>query len=512
MKMKKYRPSFSCYFIAEEIENHQGIDILKNAGYSVRTFSTADNFLELIHEDPPHFICIHRLRLQEDVFKIQLKEIREALPETRIIWLGNETHINKIIQSCEEYLYQALSWPLLHPSQLLSALDHAAENIYYFYQNEQLLERLRTAELNLQGEINEEVGEEKRAEKASSEKEEDPYYSYADYQTTLFQQLSHGSSIEIFMKEIERVFSETDSKASYFKYISARKSLIGQFSVGTNDIDIKNIGLNLKKEDPAFRKSDIKNIESHSSFKQMMRDIFNTEKVHIFKLEVLGEVSGVLILWDVDSQSKEFEYIATGFQLLCRNCILVELDKRLHNNQVFDNISSAYNRNHFSQKLSEEISRARRTTLPVSFVLMSIDNFEEIKKQSIEEDIQLFLKSLIRIIQKHSRVNDLIGRISQNEFGLLLPHTASKGGAIKAERIRRMIESADFSQILPNVNNVTLSLSVSEYPSASKDADDLFQSADRALFESGESEKNRVVMVQPPDGFMADFVIEKPAY
>jgi diguanylate cyclase (GGDEF)-like protein len=110
-------------------------------------------------------------------------------------------------------------------------------------------------------------------------------------------------------------------------------------------------------------------------------------------------------------------------------------------------------------------------------------------------------------VRKTSRINDIVGRLSEDELGLVLPHTGGRGAAIKAERLRRMVESADFSKVLGRQRAVTVSVGVSKYPSFCHDADELYQSADNALFQVKEAGMNRVCLASVPDGFVADFEV-----
>ena len=502
MNIQKYRSSFTCHIVTDNGAGEGLARGVTQAGYQTAVSDSLESFLKSAVQDPPHFVLLMRESFESEAVKPELLKIHQTLPESEIILLVNEDRLSLAWEQVGRNVYTVVTFPIRHPLQVIKELDHAARNTYYKYQNEQLHEALKEVQ----------AGGQQQPATDSVVEAKDPFFSYADFQRSLFQQLSHGSSIEIFMKELHRIFEKQPGKAVYFKYVGARKTIIHQFSAGIQRDDISELGISFPKTDPGFRKSHIKEVETHPAFQEMLKSVFNVEKYHVLKLEVLGEVFGVLVLWDIEADSEEFSYVENSFNLLNRNCLAVELEKRLHTNQIFDPISMACNKHHFLQKMAEEIARARRTSLPVSFLLFSIDNMEDIARDCDREDFSLFLKSMVRIIQKHSRINDVIGRLGQDEFGLLLPHTASKGGAIKAERIRRMIESADFSQVLPSHPQVTLSLSVSEYPGVCKDADELFQSADRALYDLKQKELNKVVMVKAPEGFVADFVTPKPNY
>jgi diguanylate cyclase (GGDEF)-like protein len=172
-----------------------------------------------------------------------------------------------------------------------------------------------------------------------------------------------------------------------------------------------------------------------------------------------------------------------------------------------DPVTQVWNRQNFEVKLQEEMSRSRRTHLPVSMVIASVDEFKKIRQQNGQEVSDLLLRSVAGMIRRNSRVNDVVGRLSDSEIALLLPHTGSRGGAIKAERLRRMVEAADFTKLFGSAVPITISLGVSEYPSVCHDADELLRSADDALFQVKDIGSNKVCLAPVPEGFVADFEV-----
>src|SRR5690606_10409083 len=99
---------------------------------------------------------------------------------------------------------------------------------------------------------------------------------------------------------------------------------------------------------------------------------------------------------------------------------------------------------YFNDRLDEEVTRSRRTKMPVSLVYMDIDHFKKYNDQNGHPMGDQLLKMVATVLQKTSRKNDVVCRIGGEEFVLILPHTDSKGAAIKAEKLRRTIEATTF--------------------------------------------------------------------
>ena len=123
------------------------------------------------------------------------------------------------------------------------------------------------------------------------------------------------------------------------------------------------------------------------------------------------------------------------------------------------------------------------------------------------------LKMVAMILKKTARVSDIVARSGSDEVVLLLPHTNHQGAMIKAERIRRMIESTRFP-ILQGLQTepLTISCGVSEYPSFCNDAESLVRSADEALMQVKRSGGNKICLTKPSPGFQMDFTpLDVPA-
>jgi diguanylate cyclase (GGDEF)-like protein len=127
-----------------------------------------------------------------------------------------------------------------------------------------------------------------------------------------------------------------------------------------------------------------------------------------------------------------------------------------------------------------------------------------------QEEAQTVMRMVARIFEKHSRVNDILGRVGTDEFGLILPHTGKQGALVKVERLRRMIQAADFSKVLSTFPRITVAIGVSEYPGLVRDAEELQTSAEEALFHVRQM-GNKTCVARAPDGFTPDFVVPEKA-
>ncbi len=138
-------------------------------------------------------------------------------------------------------------------------------------------------------------------------------------------------------------------------------------------------------------------------------------------------------------------------------------------------------------RLGEEIDFARRHGLPVSVIMVDVDQFKKINDLHGHQAGDEVLCGLARILKEAVRHNDICARYGGEEFTVVLPETHLAGAQIVAENIRRRVEDSLFSaERIP----VTVSLGVAEFPLHANTADGLLRRADRALYEAKAAGRN----------------------
>lgn len=157
-----------------------------------------------------------------------------------------------------------------------------------------------------------------------------------------------------------------------------------------------------------------------------------------------------------------------------------------------DSLTAVLNRRALVERLECEISRARRYYSPLSVILLDIDGFKEVNDTQGHAVGDRVLTVVSDTLKGSLRKTDVLGRYGGDEFMVVLPATALEGAEGFAERIRRSVETARLA--LPGASpfKVTLSLGVTVFGEQDGDADSLIRRADRALYASKHSGRNRV--------------------
>ncbi len=158
---------------------------------------------------------------------------------------------------------------------------------------------------------------------------------------------------------------------------------------------------------------------------------------------------------------------------------------------MIDNLTGIYNRHKFEELFTLEAERARRFSLPLSLLLIDIDHFKSVNDTYGHDTGDDVLKQLVSIILEHIRKLDVFARWGGEEFLVLCPGTDLENIQILANKLRLVVENADF----PKVANLTISIGISSFVKTDSFSD-LFKRADKGLYVAKEHGRNQVRTIE----------------
>ena len=494
MRIEDWRSSFIIYLIASDVDRVEGaVEALRLSGYMVVTFTELTAAFSELTSNPPHFVI---LDASETKFRVAnaIAQVMEQLPESHVFLMTPIDQRERVIPLLEKGVYDLIYMPLVSQIELLKALDRAAERDYFMYKSESLAAPSALPEA-------EEVLTEAVARPAGSEISQ---AALSEFGRVLFEGRTTDESVKAFLRPASRLLN--GAPVLFFKWIPNRRVLLAAQAENLENFDLGGLGINFNELGPGFKASSLRQPMQVSALTDMVTEVFSTHDYFARPLDVLGELQGVFVFLHAPLPAEREALLADGLFLLSKSLGLLEAERRLHVSAVKDLATDVLNRAHFILRIQQEISRARRTQLPVSLLSISIDQYPDVAAALGQEEAQTLLRMAARIFEKCSRVNDVIGRTGADELGLLLPHTSKKGAMIKAERLRRLLRQADFSKVLSSFPQVTLSIGVSEYPTLVRDAEELLQSAEDVLYQV-RKQGNRTGVAPRPENFTPDFEV-----
>jgi two-component system cell cycle response regulator len=168
----------------------------------------------------------------------------------------------------------------------------------------------------------------------------------------------------------------------------------------------------------------------------------------------------------------------------------------LTNAASMDKLTGLYNRKYISEVLEVEFKRAKALHSNISVVLFDIDNFKKINDTYGHDCGDHVLTTLgAQVKASGLRERDLAGRYGGEEFIVVLTNSTSQQAADVAERIRKRIEQHEFVYDNQRIA-VTVSLGVATIRKEFHLGADIYKEADKALYESKKSGKNRVTVAK----------------
>ncbi len=205
-------------------------------------------------------------------------------------------------------------------------------------------------------------------------------------------------------------------------------------------------------------------------------------------------------IWDYISLCTPVEInlarISNALRFLNQHQRLKTASEHIQDATVNDQLTGLKNRQPFFDAAEIEQSKARRFKRPLSVLMMSVDEFNQINDtygHSYGDDA---LKQISKHLKQHSRLEDHLCRLSGKEFAICSTDTDLEGALQQAERIRDHIEKhpvlGDSGVKVP----VTVSIGVAQLTNSDYDISSLLNRASQFLKAAKHQGRNRVVAEQ----------------
>jgi diguanylate cyclase (GGDEF)-like protein len=159
-----------------------------------------------------------------------------------------------------------------------------------------------------------------------------------------------------------------------------------------------------------------------------------------------------------------------------------------------DRLTGLRNYDYFVESLRAETARVRRYGGCTTLVLLDLDRFKAYNDRHGHAAGNRLLAAVGRVIAREKRDADVAARFGGEEFALLVPGRGDDA-VVLAERIRRAIEDMPATRLHRHHPSevVTTSAGLATYPLDARDAEELIELADQALYSAKHAGRNRVV-------------------
>ena len=168
----------------------------------------------------------------------------------------------------------------------------------------------------------------------------------------------------------------------------------------------------------------------------------------------------------------------------------LQMEKLRHKAEK-DTLTGVYNRETMKQQLQSYLIENPKTVN--ALIMVDTDNFKQINDTHGHITGDLVLSEMAAGMKRNVRKDDLVGRIGGDEFTIFLKNISSATTAMdKAEELLAM-----FQQLFSNEKKpiaVTCSMGIAMYPRDGESFQELYECADKALYQAKQRGKNGCCM------------------
>jgi diguanylate cyclase (GGDEF)-like protein len=163
--------------------------------------------------------------------------------------------------------------------------------------------------------------------------------------------------------------------------------------------------------------------------------------------------------------------------------------RRMEQLAHFDPVTRIANRSLLTDRLAQEMERARRSGKGFALLLFDLDGFKHVNDRMGHAAGDRVLAAAAERARAVLRAQDTLGRQGGDEFLAILPETSEEGAMKVADKLRESL--ARPYPVDGGTANVSASIGVSLFPAHGTQSEPLLRAADVALYDAKRAGKNR---------------------
>jgi len=241
-----------------------------------------------------------------------------------------------------------------------------------------------------------------------------------------------------------------------------------------------------------------------NQLQSILRDLKGSVDRQTRRIETFGEST----IADIQAEKDPQEIISTirsSIKDMIREArseakIWEQRARMLEHTAMFDHLlTNIFNRGVFDSYLKKTTQLHREKKLPLSLLMIDVDDFKGINDKwghQVGDDV---LQALSKVIRSQAELHKgIVCRYGGEELAVIFENTAEKEALEQAETLRMLTESYDFiprkeTGEVSSPIHFTISVGVATLTDEDWQASDLIGASDRALYKAKSEGKNRAV-------------------
>ena len=164
-----------------------------------------------------------------------------------------------------------------------------------------------------------------------------------------------------------------------------------------------------------------------------------------------------------------------------------------------DPLTGLFNRRYLAESLGREIARSSRRKLPLTVLAFDLDHFKTFNDDYGHPAGDEVLMAFAKLLQSHSRGEDIACRQGGEEFVLIMPEMELSVAVRRAQDFMAGMSSISIVHEGRTLPPLTTSVGLAVFPLHGRRPDELLARADQALYEAKNRGRNQIVVAQGID-------------
>tara|TARA_B110001454_G_C12723326_1_gene436689 strand:+ start:52070 stop:53554 length:1485 start_codon:yes stop_codon:yes gene_type:complete len=491
VNIRELAPQFQVLIFSRNLDLGSTVKVqISQAGYESFFIEHEDSFWDRLQQIGPHVVILDLSSITRPLNEY-VEKINQFSSEVALIFLTEEDNFQIFVNYADYGVREVIHTKMPYlKERVLWAVNRTCEAIFLTYKNEQIFSELQKTKIEVE----------------KAEADEGTAKVAIPILKTISEMINEYRIAESKEDIIRMLFQNLSNlPLLFFKFLPSMNSFVMSHASMPNHQVHEGLGSALNPEETKdLVKQILLNIVP-ASFNQVIANMFAFQRPSMIPLFDRDVLEGVFV-FDQESANTLIDQMQ---DYVCATSLYYSvycLEKRLNQLEIQDTVTELFNKKYFNNKLHDEFERAKRLKLPLALIKIAIDDFDEIERSMGEPTRDLILKSVANVMNKTGRANDVTCRTGANEFSIILPHCSRKGASLRAERLRRLIES---HTLMDSGLKVTVSLGASEYPSLCRDKDSLEDSAVKSMRFIASKGGNRICLYKAPDNFVPDYGVDE---
>lgn len=232
-------------------------------------------------------------------------------------------------------------------------------------------------------------------------------------------------------------------------------------------------------------------------------------------LEFKQNCNTVIIFHFLSKNQENFESVKTHLDSIKMSLLIFSqslftkfMEKTLNELSLIDHLTGSYNRCYLDNYAGNLLSISNREQKKIAFIKVGIDQFKAVIDEFDYEVGDKVLKALASTLKESVRESDLVIKISDDEFLVILQNIINENNAILISE--KLINNFSKKEVVINEQTKqtlmkTICGGISIYPDNATTVDEIIKKSDIALYEARNRGRSQVFMFSEEDTNKIDF-------